>query len=71
MSELTDALEAWRDSVRELDAAMPWTAPWIRARRIEEDRRLAYQTLATRAESLDVRDYAISVERPAAVRDRV
>jgi hypothetical protein len=25
---------------------MPWTADWLRARMIEEDRRLAYQALA-------------------------
>jgi hypothetical protein len=50
MSELTDALEAWRAAARELDVAMPWTAPWLRARMVEEERRLAYQALAAESE---------------------
>jgi hypothetical protein len=46
ISETTEALEAWRQAVRELDATSPWTADWLRARMIEEDRRVAYQALA-------------------------
>ena len=56
MSDVTDALEAWRAAARELDATMPWTAAWLRARMVEEKRRLAYQALAAeRAVEMDVR----------------
>jgi hypothetical protein len=57
MSELTEALEEWRQAVRDLDATMPWTAQWLRARLIEEERRLAYHALANgtaEAEGIDV-----------------
>ena len=47
MSELNLAREAWRQAVRDLDATTPWTAPWLRARMIEEEQRLAYQALAS------------------------
>jgi hypothetical protein len=50
MSELTAGLEAWRAAARELDATTPWTAAWLRARMVEEERRLAYQMLAAERE---------------------
>jgi hypothetical protein len=46
MADKDEALEAWRRAVRDLDATTPWTAEWLRARMIEEDRRLAYLELA-------------------------
>jgi hypothetical protein len=45
MSDLTDALEAWRDSVRQLNATTPWTPRWLRARLVEEDRRFAFRAM--------------------------
>jgi len=45
MADKDEALEAWRRAVRDLDATTPWTAEWLRARMIEEDRRLAYLAL--------------------------
>jgi hypothetical protein len=50
MSDVTDALEAWRAAAQELEATMPWTAAWLRARMVEEERRLAYQALAAERE---------------------
>jgi hypothetical protein len=32
--------------VRDLDATAQWTAGWLRARMVEEERRLAYHVLA-------------------------
>jgi hypothetical protein len=55
MSEISEALEAWRQAVRDLDATMPSTADWLRARMIEEDRRAAYQALATDSSASDPR----------------
>lgn len=45
MSEIGEALESWRQALRDLDETTPWTADWLRARMIEEDRRVAYQAL--------------------------
>jgi hypothetical protein len=56
MSEISDALEAWWQAARELEATTPWTADWQRARMVEEACRMAYQALA--------RDWE-DVERPA------
>jgi hypothetical protein len=50
MSNVREALEAWRAAIRDLEDATPWTADWLRARMVEEDRRLAYQTLAEEVE---------------------
>jgi hypothetical protein len=46
MADKDEALEVWRRAVRDLDATTQWTAEWLRARMIEEDRRLAYLELA-------------------------
>jgi hypothetical protein len=43
MSTISEALEAWRRAVRELEATMPGAPEWYRARLAEEDRRAAYQ----------------------------
>jgi hypothetical protein len=66
MSGLTEALEAWRQAVRDLDATTPWTAPWLRARMIEEERRLAYQVLAKATPEPEAPDVEVPVGPPAA-----
>ena len=53
MSELSDALEAWRTAGRNLDATMAWTAVWLRARMVEEERRLAHLALASEDEAAE------------------
>jgi hypothetical protein len=50
MSKLTEALEAWRAASRDLDAATPWTADWLRARMDEEERRRDYRAIADEVE---------------------
>jgi hypothetical protein len=44
MSKISDALEAWRGAVRDLEATVPGAPEWHRARRVEADRRASYQT---------------------------
>jgi hypothetical protein len=42
---VAEAVDAWREAKHALDAAMPWTADWLRLRMIEQDRRAAYIAL--------------------------
>jgi hypothetical protein len=49
MSKISEALEAWRRAVRQLDITKPGATDWDRARLEEEDRRVAYQTAAADA----------------------
>ena len=49
MSKISEALEAWRRAVRQLDITKPGATDWDRARLEEEDRRAAYQTAAAHA----------------------
>jgi hypothetical protein len=56
MSKLTEALEAWRAASRDLDGATPWTAEWLRARMVEEERRLAYRVIADELEPEEATD---------------
>jgi len=49
MSKISEALEAWRRAVRQLDITKPGATDWDRARLEEEDRRAAYQTAAADA----------------------
>ena len=63
MSDVTDALEAWREAERELKSTTPWTAPWLRARLLEEERRLAFH--AALSELPDDVDESFRVEAPA------
>jgi len=53
MKPILEALEAWRQAVRDLDATRPRTAQWLQACMVEEDRRAAYQA-ATRDSELDL-----------------
>jgi hypothetical protein len=49
MSKISEALEAWRRAVRELEMTRPGATDWERARLEEEDSRAAYQTAAADA----------------------
>jgi hypothetical protein len=64
MSKVSEALEAWRAAVRDLEAATPWTADWLRARLVEDERRVAYQAIADDAERGDVATDADHVYSP-------
>ena len=70
MSELTDALEAWRAAAGELDATTPWTAAWLRARMVEEERRLAYHALAAADEAVPAAEASEPMERPPKINER-
>jgi hypothetical protein len=50
MSKISEALEAWRRAVRELEITRPGATDWARARLEEEDRRAAYQIAAADSE---------------------
>jgi hypothetical protein len=45
MSEISEALDAWREARRALEATTPWTAEWQRARLAETDARAAYEAV--------------------------
>jgi len=70
MVDKDKALEAWRRAVRDLDATTPWTAEWLRARMIEEDRRLAYLELADDIYDHDSVDSVTARPGPSALPDR-
>jgi hypothetical protein len=70
MADKDDALEAWRRAVRDLDATTPWTAEWLRARMIEEDRRLAYLELADDIYDHDSVDTVAARSGPSALPER-
>ena len=70
MADKDEALETWRRAVRELDATTPWTAEWLRARMIEEDRRLAYQELADDIYDHDSVDTVTDRPGPSALPER-
>ena len=59
MRLITEALDAWRAAVRELESTAPRTAPWFRARLIEEERRREYQARADQAAQPDAADLPI------------
>jgi hypothetical protein len=42
----SEAYAAWHDAKRALDAALPWTAEWLRLRLIEQEMRSEYERLA-------------------------
>jgi len=44
MSKVTEALEVWRQAVRQLEATMPGTPDWYQARLEAEERRAVYQS---------------------------
>jgi hypothetical protein len=50
MSKISEALEAWRRAIRELEATMPGAPAWYRARVQEEDRRADYQIAAAESQ---------------------
>jgi len=56
MKPISEALEAWRQAVRDLEATTPRTTEWLQALTVENDRRAAYQA-ATRDSALDLSDY--------------
>jgi hypothetical protein len=70
MADKDEALEAWRRAVRDLDATTPWTAEWLRARMIEEDRRFAYQELADDIYDHDSVETVTARSGPSALPDR-
>ncbi len=68
MSALTDALEAWRQAEREFKATTTWTAPWVRTRLVEEERRLAFHAaLREMPDEVDESEYR--VDAPAYVKE--
>ena len=46
MKPVSEALEAWRQAVRDREAAIPRTPEWLQAMMVEQDRRAAYQAAA-------------------------
>jgi len=42
----SEAYAAWYDAKREFDAALPWTADWLRLRLIEQELRTEWERLA-------------------------
>jgi hypothetical protein len=70
MADKDEALETWRRAVRDLDATTPWTAEWLRARMIEEDRRLAYLELADDIYDHDSVDTVTARQGPSALPER-
>jgi hypothetical protein len=56
MRLITDALDAWRAAIRDLDSTAPFTKPWFRARLVEEERRREYQAIANHAARPDAAD---------------
>jgi small-conductance mechanosensitive channel len=56
MRRITEALDAWRAAVRELEGTAPRTALWFRARLIEEERRREYQARADEAAQPEAAD---------------
>jgi hypothetical protein len=69
MPDKTKALEAWRRPVRDLDATTPWTAEWLRARMIEENRRLAYHALVDDTYDFDGTDIIDDYGRRTSMKD--
>jgi hypothetical protein len=43
MKSVSEALEAWRQAVRDREATTPRTPEWLQAMMVEQDRRGAYQ----------------------------
>ena len=70
MSEISEALEAWRKAARDLEASTPWTADWLRARMVEAELRSVYQSLVgdPRADERPAR--AFDVDEPMQPVDR-
>lgn len=56
MRLITDALQAWRAAVRDLETTDPLTARWFQARRVEDERRREYQARADEAAHPDAVD---------------
>jgi hypothetical protein len=70
MSEISEALEAWRNAARDLEASTPWTADWLRARMVEAELRSAYQSLVgdPRADERPAR--GVDIDEPIRPADR-
>jgi hypothetical protein len=47
MTKTAEALDAWLKARRNLEAATPWTAEWVRARMLATDCRTTYEALAS------------------------
>lgn len=62
MKLITEALQAWRAAVRDLESTDPWTAPWLRARLVEDERRRDYQARVTEAAQPDAADLRLPIE---------
>ena len=71
MSEISEALEAWRNAARDLEASTPWTADWLRARMVEAELRSAYQSLVgdPRADERPARAVDVDELTPPAARE--
>ena len=46
MSDISQALDAWRLAVHDLVATTPGTAGWLRAQMVEAERRMVYLDMA-------------------------
>jgi hypothetical protein len=53
MRRITEALDAWRAAIREMESAAPFTPSWFRARLLEDERRREYQARAVDAAKAD------------------
>jgi len=45
MSDITEALEAWREATRALGSSVPWSQEWRAARSVERERHAIYAAL--------------------------
>ena len=52
----SEAYAAWYEAKRALDAALPWTAEWLRLRLVEQEMRSEYERLALDDDLGDVAD---------------
>jgi hypothetical protein len=57
----SEAYTAWHDAKRAFDAALPWTAEWLRLRLIEQELRSEWERLALDDEPVDAR---ARIDRP-------
>jgi hypothetical protein len=68
MRLISDALDAWRAAIRDRESTAPFTAPWFRARLVEQERRREYQALANEAADPDAAH--LTVSDPSSSQDR-
>lgn len=70
MKLVREALQAWRAAVRDVESTDPWTAPWLRARLVEDERRRKYQARVNEAIHPDTADARLPTEPALTVEER-